>query len=1035
MAVIGDRSSGNPPPIIPDHELLRRIGAGSYGEVWLARNILGTYRAVKLVWRQAFESDRPYEREFKGIQKFEPLSRSHPGLVDILQIGRDDVQGYFYYVMELADPIVIQKPQLDLDGTQPKLSPPDPVGGFDPLTYSPRTMRREIDLHGGLGFEDCVDHFLNLTDGLEALHTHGLIHRDIKPSNIILVRGVAKFADIGLVAEAGESHSFVGTEGFIAPEGPGTSQGDIYSLGKVLYEAATGLDRLDFPSLPPDPLTSSITAEMLELNALLLKACTRDPAERYRHASEFHGDLVLLKSGRSVKKLRLLEHRLQWARQAGLVAGSVAILALAAFLFAGYRAKVEHENATKLQLALDRERTAEGKASDRLYDSLEATAVARVRSGIMGQRFASLEATIRAAELRPDAPALRDAAITALVLPDLREIQRVPMPSNCNAQAFGPNLEQFIQADLQGLLHVRSAVDGAELFTLGKPDGAIDLLVPQAANPRWLSAVRFKQGSDWWDVTGRRLIKHIPQDYNGCMSADGHWLVMPLSSGGIEIHDLTQGTSRVIDPGQGYVMVAPGPEGVFAAATEDRTLIKVFSFQTEKKLYEVRLPARRSRMSTMQFSPDGNRLAVGLYIGRLLFYNWREGENTPTMLEPHSNAIEFVRFHPDGDWCLTSSWDTTTRLIGLGEGKAISLWRHPMGVPVFTADGMRVGCFESPSGDLVRMDVEGRVVCRSLGEPNTGLDSAPGPWNGSFSPDGQMFAAATYNGVRLYETRLGHEVGWLNWTNCYDVVFAGNQFLYAGGPWGAARWPLEWRKDNSLAIGPRKLLDPELSWYMQASEDGSVVTSTGYKETLVVRGNETLSRFPHFTQTRNGFLSRDGRLFVVTSPEGVKVFDTSSGKIYREFNKAINSGASFSPDGKRLLLNDYSAVRLLNLEDGKEVWSSPFPRGTGATAWSPNGYWVAVVREGMVCILIDAQNGQVLARLEHPDPRAYGALVFSPDSSKLACISTSHLIHLWNLRALRRELDSLKLDWKSPSFPIATDKVVAPMVVVDRSGP
>src|SRR5436190_10091061 len=90
-------------PSVPDHELIRLIGRGSYGQVWLAKNAVGTLRAIKVVYRATFEKEEHFEREFKGLQKFEPISRSHDGFVDILQLGRNEEAGFFYYVMELAD--------------------------------------------------------------------------------------------------------------------------------------------------------------------------------------------------------------------------------------------------------------------------------------------------------------------------------------------------------------------------------------------------------------------------------------------------------------------------------------------------------------------------------------------------------------------------------------------------------------------------------------------------------------------------------------------------------------------------------------------------------------------------------------------------------------------------------------------------------------------------------------------------------------------------------------------------------------------
>src|SRR5262245_12301993 len=83
-------------PRIPDHEMLRRVGGGNYGDVWIARSITGQFRAVKVVRRKNFSSDRPYEREFHGIVQFEPISRSHAGVINILHVGRDDAIGCFF---------------------------------------------------------------------------------------------------------------------------------------------------------------------------------------------------------------------------------------------------------------------------------------------------------------------------------------------------------------------------------------------------------------------------------------------------------------------------------------------------------------------------------------------------------------------------------------------------------------------------------------------------------------------------------------------------------------------------------------------------------------------------------------------------------------------------------------------------------------------------------------------------------------------------------------------------------------------------
>ena len=304
---------------IPEHELLRPIASGAYGQVWLARNRLGVYRAVKIVYRASFDHDRPFEREFAGIKAFEPISRSHEGLVDLLQAGRDDEAGHFYYVMELAD---------NLEANPTAHSGRGDVRAPDG-TYVPRTLASELKRRGRLPLEECIRIGLSLTDALAHLHRQGLVHRDVKPSNIIFVGGVPKLADVGLVAGLGETQSFVGTEGFIPPEGPGTPQADLYSLGIVLYVLSTGKSHQDFPEPPADLAALADHQQWLDFDAVVHKACQANMRERFQTAEAMHAELKLLAGGLSVRHKRVVQRRWAAAKRLAFVACAAGLACLA----------------------------------------------------------------------------------------------------------------------------------------------------------------------------------------------------------------------------------------------------------------------------------------------------------------------------------------------------------------------------------------------------------------------------------------------------------------------------------------------------------------------------------------------------------------------------------------------------------------------------------------------------------------------------------------------------------------------------------
>jgi WD40 repeat protein len=321
-------------PLVRDHVLVRPIGEGGFGKVWLARSEVGTYRAVKIVSRSAVKEEHDFNREFNGMQRFEPFSRSHEGLVDILQIGRAADDSYFYYVMELGDDV-------------------EPRQEFAPADYRPRTLAAECRRRRIPAVEAALIG-AQLADALNFLHDHGLIHRDIKPSNVLFVQGHARIGDPGLVVAIEASQSIGGTLGYIAPEGPGTPRADIYGLGKLLYVASTGKEPGEFPLLPTDMTSYADAADLRRLNLIVLRACSYNPADRYSSALELRKDLLEVHAGGSPGEIR---RRLRLARRVGAVLALALLVILGFYFRAQLQAKAERtrlarshkESANRLQ--------------------------------------------------------------------------------------------------------------------------------------------------------------------------------------------------------------------------------------------------------------------------------------------------------------------------------------------------------------------------------------------------------------------------------------------------------------------------------------------------------------------------------------------------------------------------------------------------------------------------------------------------------------------------------------------------------------
>ena len=267
-------------PDTPDYELFDPpFGEGAYGKVWVVRNAVNQWQALKVIYLSKFDNNTdPFDREFNGISRYKPISDKHPGLLRVDFVTRRR-EGYFYYVMELGDALV-------------------PGWERNPATYKPRdlsSVRAQAE-NRRLPVRECIRIGIALSDALEFLHQQGLTHRDIKPQNIIFVKGQPKLADVGLTAEirpADAERTFVGTPGYMPPqpERPGTAQADIYALGMVLYVMSTGRAPTLFPEIATTLIQEPETANFLPFNNIILKACDPDCARRYQSAAELRDAL------------------------------------------------------------------------------------------------------------------------------------------------------------------------------------------------------------------------------------------------------------------------------------------------------------------------------------------------------------------------------------------------------------------------------------------------------------------------------------------------------------------------------------------------------------------------------------------------------------------------------------------------------------------------------------------------------------------------------------------------------------------------
>jgi serine/threonine protein kinase len=345
-----------------------------------------------------------------------------------------------------------------------------------------------------------------------------------------------------LVTGADEAKSFVGTEGFIPPEGPGSAQADIFGLGRLLYEAATGKDRCDFPDLPVDldSWSGPERSGLLELNEILTRACAPEASQRHANADELAGDLNVLLAGRSIRRAYGIERRSRRATQIIGIAVLTALVALAASWFQQTQRRRAEERAGKEAALRGRAEAAESRAREELRASLLNQALALASSGEADRRTRALAALKAAAGIRAGID-LRNAAIAALAAPELRVVRRWSLPAT-EILASRPDrqLGRYMRWNADHTISIHAIDDDTELLRLPPVPTLADYGV-FSADGSWLAVKYHDNVLVVWNLSSRTQRLAVRDIGLFAFTPDSRRLIAVRTEGHLQLFDLASG--------------------------------------------------------------------------------------------------------------------------------------------------------------------------------------------------------------------------------------------------------------------------------------------------------------------------------------------------------------------------------------------------------------------------------------------------------------------------------------------------------------
>jgi WD40 repeat protein len=497
-----------------------------------------------------------------------------------------------------------------------------------------------------------------------------------------------------------------------------------------------------------------------------------------------------------------------------------------------------------------------------------------------------------------------------------------------------------------------------------------------------------------------------PVQFRARFSPDSRRIALVRENGDLLVYDLATGQPSRHWRGPKPGMLSFRPDGAQIAALSDEkgSTCRILETETGRLIRSIPM---RAKAIGVQWSPDGATLTTTCVDRRIDLWDAASGTLKVT-LQGHTHGGLGSTFHPAGTLLASNGWEKRLFLWDPVLGRS---WLNLPGDSnhQFSSDGRITVSFEH---QLTTYEVDPALEYRTFA--HAGRD--PNEYGEvSIRSDGRVLALGTNGGVSLWDLACGRELAFLRIGYAVSLLFEASGDLLTSGPIGVWRWPVRLDPEGrEFRIGPPSRL-PLPAGIEQIAEDrsGRIVALAGLDFTHILTAERTFQVGP-LEQVKSVAVSPEGE-YVATGCHGTTGAQVwrlrDSAKLAHQELEGFTS-VKFSPDGKWLMIEN-SPCRLLETGTWREVRRL---KGRGR-CFSPDARLVVVMDPNKVLELVEAETGRILARLTSPDLGEAWAVTFSPDGSKLV-VSTRDgpAVHVWDLRAIRRRLVVLGLDWDAPAY-------------------